>query len=124
MLPEELEKLKKDLEEELKVIEEQLSLIASKSPIVEGDYVTKPPKLSESETYDESAHKITDYESDRVVEQNLEVKRKEIIETLEKIKQGTYGTCTKCQAPINEKRLRAVASSVMCLECAKKAHFV
>lgn len=124
MTSQELKKLKEKLLEEKAVLEEQLGLIATKNPNVKDDYQAHFHKAAPDDTLDEKAHSITDYEEERAVEQNLEVRLHEINETLKKIEQGTYGVCDKCSAPIDKKRLKVMPVARHCLNCAKKARLI
>jgi hypothetical protein len=72
----EKQKLRQDLEEEKRVLEEQLALIANKNPSVSGDYKAKLPHSDSSDTNDEKAHNVTDFEEERAVEQNFEMRLK------------------------------------------------
>lgn len=124
MTPMEVEKLKDQLEKEKKVLEEALSLIATQNPSIKGDYRANPPKLDESDTSDENANKIAGYEEAIAVEQNLELRLRDVKETLRKISEDSYGVCDKCHSPIEEKRLKATAVARMCISCAKGASLV
>ena len=42
---------------------------------------------------------------------------KEIEEALLRVQDGTFGTCTRCQKPIDEARLEAVPQAAMCVSC-------
>ncbi len=42
----------------------------------------------------------------------------EINRALEKLDEGTYGTCDKCSGPIGETRLEARPSTSLCVDCA------
>lgn len=124
MTPKEQEKLKEMLLAEKGAIENELSTFASKNPIIEGDYQAHFHKSDQSDTLDEKARGITDYEEERAVEQNLELRLKEINETLNKLKKGTYGICDKCLAPIDQKRLNVVPVARFCVGCAKKVKLI
>ncbi len=39
---------------------------------------------------------------------------------LERIEEGTYGTCTACGQPIAEARLEAIPYADLCIECERK----
>lgn len=120
----ELEKLKLDLTQELAVIEAELGTFTHKSPVVKGDYLTRFPKNEQTDTLDEKAHSVEEYEKDREVEHSLELRLKDIKETLSKIESGTYGVCNRCQNPIEERRLKAMAVARFCLDCAKLTKLV
>jgi len=49
---------------------------------------------------------------------NLDAKRRDVERALEKLDQGTYGTCDRCGAPIAPERLEAIPSAVRCVGCA------
>ena len=53
------------------------------------------------------------------VHAKLQDNERRITRALEKIEEGTYGTCDSCGKPIPAGRLRAVPQSVLCLECAR-----
>ncbi len=124
MNPKDLQKLKEELEEEKKKIEAELDSFANKNPVVKGDYQARFPSTDQTDTLDEKAHSVTGYEEERAVEQNLELRLKEIGEALKKIEAGAYGVCVKCQVQIEEKRLAAVPVARFCLSCAKIAKLV
>lgn len=119
MDPKEQEKLKEILLSEKKAIENQLNRFADKDPTIKGNYKTRFNKSDQSDTLDEKARNITDYEEERAVEQNLELRLREINGTLEKIDKGTYGVCDKCLSPIDQKRLDVVPVARFCVSCAK-----
>jgi DnaK suppressor protein len=52
------------------------------------------------------------------VHAKLQENERRITRALEKIEEGTYGTCDSCEKPIPAGRLRAVPQSVLCVECA------
>lgn len=116
----ELKKLRDDLEAEKETIENELASFTTKNPVVKDDYQTTFPKSDQSDTLDEQAHSITEYEQEREIEQNLELRLKEIRETLQKIDSGVYGVCHRCKSPIEEKRLKAISVAKFCMNCAKE----
>jgi len=120
MTPDEVKKLRSVLAKEIKVLEVELGHIATKNPSVENDYQAHFHKSEPGDTSDEQAHNITDYEEERAVEQNLELRLREAKDTLKKIDEGTYGVCEKCQSPIDQKRLKVVPVAKFCFDCAKK----
>ena len=124
MTPKEQEKLKEMLLTEKEAIENELSGFASKNPVVKDDWQTHFHKSDSSDTQDEKARDVTDYEEERAVEQNLELRLKEINETLEKIEKGSYGVCDKCLSPIDQRRLKVIPVARFCVDCAKKAKLI
>ena len=118
MTKEEQQKLIKSLDEEKAVIEGELNKIAKINPVVKNDYQAIFPKVDQADTSDEKAHSVTDYEEERAIEQNLELRLKDINETLQKLSEGTYGYCSNCKTPIEEKRLKAMPVANLCFDCA------
>ena len=57
--------------------------------------------------------------TDLGVGRNLEASEEEIVRALEKLDEGTYGTCDRCGKPIAPKRLQAKPESVRCIDCAR-----
>jgi DnaK suppressor protein len=51
---------------------------------------------------------------------DLEITATEIDRALEKIEQGSYGTCDGCGRPIVAGRLRVAPASSLCIECARR----
>ena len=53
------------------------------------------------------------------VHASLQESERRASRALEKIEDGTYGTCDSCGRPIPGGRLRAVPQSVLCVDCAR-----
>lgn len=107
-----LDAQKKKLEEEQARLEAELSRIASKGPAV-GDYearVEEVGRMPEDNVVEEEQ-----YEAARSVEQSLEVQLRDVKQSLGRIVEGTYGTCQRCGAPIDQKRLEALPSARTCM---------
>jgi DnaK suppressor protein len=120
----ELEKLKKFLLQEKTQIESELKDFTTKNPAIEDDYQSHFHKSDQSDTLDEKAHSVTDFEEDRAVEQNLELRLKEINETLKKIDGGSYGICDRCSLPIDSRRLKVMPAARFCVNCTKKVKLI
>ena len=71
---------------------------------------TMPPQAEPNE----AADKIEEYESNRDIEENLEVRWKEIKHALEKVERGTYGKCEVSGEPIELERLEANPAARTC----------
>jgi DnaK suppressor protein len=52
---------------------------------------------------------------------SLNVTEERLERALEKLAEGTYGTCDRCGNPIPEARLKAAPESVLCVSCASAA---
>jgi RNA polymerase-binding transcription factor len=90
------------------------------------DYLHKEhPGSIEDETEDETtddhiaetATATLDREIDYTLEENSEHVLSEIEGALERIEEGTYGTCVNCGKPIAEERLAAIPWATYCIDC-------
>jgi RNA polymerase-binding protein DksA len=76
---------------------------------------------TEEETYDnhlaDSATATLNREIDYTLEENAEHVLTAIDEALQRIDEGTYGTCGRCGNPIAEERLDAIPYANRCIEC-------
>jgi len=63
------------------------------------------------------ASELEAHEHTRALLQELERQEKSLELALEKIRQGTYGLCENCGAPIDPARLEAVPETTLCLQC-------
>lgn len=124
MTPQELKKLREDLLTEATKIEKLLDEFTTENPVVKGDRKSHFHKSDSSDTLDEKAHGVTDSEQERAVEQNLELRLREIKETIKKIDGGTYGVCEKCVSPIDVRRLKVMPVARFCVDCTKKTKFI
>lgn len=113
-----LEKLAASLEKRLTEIDKELSAIASENPLVRGAFNVKVEDLGESQ--EDAAQEAGELDRQQALVTTIEKERKEIINTLEKIKSGDYGKCEKCLAEINPARLKAMPIAALCINCAQK----
>lgn len=71
----------------------------------------------------DSGERATETENDEVLEEFGQVGENElkaIDAALDRIANGTFGTCVKCGKPIGEDRLAAVPYTPFCQECASE----
>lgn len=54
------------------------------------------------------------------VADNLEVTVARIERAIEKLEEGSYGTCDSCDKPIAAGRLKVSPASSLCIECARR----
>lgn len=111
------EAFKKSLEEELWEVENELKTVGEQSKKT-GDWEGKEQDMdvvSPLADSNEAADKIEEYDENRAVNDELEVRYNEIKHALERIQKGTYGSCEVCSAPIEEERLNANAAARTCL---------
>jgi DnaK suppressor protein len=55
------------------------------------------------------------------VGKSLESSHARVLRALQKLGEGTYGTCDNCGRPIAAARLRFAPESVLCIDCARGA---
>ena len=79
---------------------------------------------TEEETYDnhlaDSATATLNREIDYTLEENAEHVLTAINEALQRIENGTFGTCGRCGKPIAEERLEAIPYATECIDCRRK----
>lgn len=115
MEKENLEKIKEMLLKEKERLEEELGRIAKKKG------KTFTPVYPEYGSKDEeNAAEVAEYEVHLALDKNLEKLLTEVIKSLAKIEQGTYGKCENCGKEINIERLEASPASNMCIDCQSK----
>ena len=78
----------------------------------ERDRLTQLVTRLESETRDEP---IVGFE--RVLSKDAVELLRRIEQTLQRVGDGTYGTCTRCQQPVLEERLTAIPYAEFCMPC-------
>lgn len=59
---------------------------------------------------------------DRITATRINIKQRmaEVDRALQRIEEGKYGTCEKCDKKISEDRLRVMTTAITCLDCSKK----
>lgn len=111
------EALKAKLLAEKSELEEELGGFAQRNPQNDADFNADFPQLGDKE--DENASEVAEYSKDLTVERTLEASLRDVTQALERIENGTYGTCKYCGKPIDEKRLMARSTSTSCIDCKK-----
>ncbi len=109
---------KAKLDTELKRLEEELATVGRKNPLVPGDWeaTSSVEENSHSDT-NEVADSMEHFEENTAILEQLEIQLKEVRHALDRISEGTYGTCEVCGAEIEADRLEANPSARTC-----KAH--
>lgn len=112
-----LQTLHDKLMDEKAKLEEELGRFAARNPQNETDFNADFPQLGEKE--DENASEVAEYSKDLTLERTLEASLKDVNKALERMKDGSYGTCKYCGKAIDEKRLMARPTSTSCIDCKK-----
>ena len=109
------QQFKEKLEKEAATIEEQLSSIGRKNVTNNSDWEAVEPEM-DTDRADETevADSIEQYQANSAVLNNLEIQLNEVKNALQKIENGTYGTCEVSGEPIEEDRLLANPAARTC----------
>ena len=110
-----IEELESSLLKEKEMLEEDLGRIARPVDKSEGDYETSFEDIGADR--EDNASEVEQYTDNLPVELTLEKKLKDILESLEEIKAGTYGICKNCNQEISLDRLRANPAARTCIKC-------
>jgi RNA polymerase-binding transcription factor DksA len=109
---------KKRLEDEQKLVETELRDLGVQDPIVPGVWDATPGQIDTSATEpDEIADRFEDLESNEGQMAQIQAHWRDIAHALERLENGSYGTCEVCSEQIEEDRLEANPSARTC-----KAH--
>jgi RNA polymerase-binding transcription factor DksA len=109
------------LEEKKKQLEAEMSLIARRNPDNNNDWepIEREEDNNRSSNPDEVADEIESFENNAAVLENLEVEYDKVLASLNKIKDGTYGTCSVGGEEIPVARLEVEPAADTCIEHAK-----
>ena len=95
------------LNEQLKELMEEAAKTVTDMTISEGEFPDPTDRAS--------------WESDRNFLLRIRERERNLItkikEALERIEEGTFGICERCEEPISEKRLRARPVTTLCIKC-------
>lgn len=103
--------------EEQKKLEEELAVFAKRNPNNPTDFNADFPQLGDKE--DENASEVAEYSKDLTLERTLESSLRDVKKALQRLEEGTYGTCRYCGKEIDVKRLMARPTSTSCIDCKK-----
>lgn len=103
-----------DIDEVRRRLERRLARLGARSTKIEADL-----RMPGNRDWQERA---TETANDEVLEQlglaDL-TEIREIRSALSRLDDGTYGSCSECDAPIAEGRLQALPFTTVCIDCAK-----
>jgi RNA polymerase-binding transcription factor DksA len=107
---------KERLEEEKAALETQLQDVGRPDPANPGMWegVQKEP-AQESDPNDQ-ASSLDEYQENRAVVDVLNARHHDVVAALERIEDGSYGTCSVCGNPIEKERLEADPAAATCKE--------
>jgi len=113
--PKILEELKKSLLAEKAELGKNLSAIAKPVNLQKGDYETAFEDIGSDR--DDNATEVEQYADNLPVEATLEKKLQEVLEALDRMEKGAYGTCVNCGQAIDIERLKINPSAKTCVKC-------
>lgn len=106
-----------------KLIQEKKNIIKSKDNITKEEFGAMDMYYTESSGYDnhpaDIATEVFMKEQDQGFRNKMDDKLAEINISLKKIKDGSYGSCDKCNKKIDEDRLELIPYLKTCLECSE-----
>ena len=108
---------KKKLLEEKELVEKELETVGRRNPDNAADWEPVATAEEIPAERDEVADKLESFEENVAIVRQLESRLGEINVALNKIKNGTYGTCSVCGKEIETERLEANPAATTC-----KAH--
>ena len=111
-----IEDFKKKLENQKEAITKELNSFAVEDKSLKNNWDVKYPNR-EGGNMEEEADEVQEYDNLLSLENNLELRLKDINSALEKIKNNQYGICEKCDSKIDEKRLQACPEARACMKC-------
>jgi DnaK suppressor protein len=113
-----LNEMRRRLEEKRRELRESLGELTEANPIpVDPNVASEGPQ-----DFEESAVDVNEMEDERAIRANQRELLQQVNEALARIENGTYGICTNCNKPINEKRLEAIPWASLCLDCEEELH--
>lgn len=112
---EDIAKIEKTLLAQKKQIMNDLKNISGKDSHESDNIGAKFPEYGHK--VDENVQEISDYSTNLATEKIFESTLKDIENTLDRIKNGSYGICKYCKKPISPKRLIARPTASSCIEC-------
>ncbi|PIP55830.1 MAG: hypothetical protein CO183_02215 [Candidatus Zambryskibacteria bacterium CG_4_9_14_3_um_filter_42_9] len=109
------EYFKQKLEAEEKLLEKELGEVGRRNPDNPSDWEATPADKDSSQA-DENilADNIESYDENVAIVNTLESRYKDVKDTLDKIKNKTYGLCEVCHEEISTERLEANQSARTC----------
>ncbi len=110
-----LAQIKNRLLKQKKQIEDDLKKFTKKDTHEKDEHRTEFPEYGNKN--DDNVQEIDEYSTNLAKEQVLEKSLRDVISSLDRIKQGKYGICKYCKKEIDAKRLIARPVASACIEC-------
>ena len=111
------DKMQKKLISEKERLEKELKEIEKNAQTTESE---QSGELDYTESFADVGSTTFDREKDDSLAWNVKDLLNQINDSLQKIKEGTYGTCADCNEEIDHARLEAIPYASSCLTCRNK----
>lgn len=108
------------LEKEAKKLKRDLERIADRGVELEENWEARYPDIGfegSEDMLEDRAKARAIYEGRKGIEQVLEKKLQKVNQARQRIGEGTYGACRKCEREISKKRLEVLPEAALCKEC-------
>jgi len=109
-----IEKAKEFLNNEVTKLEAELGTVGRKNPDNQTDWEATTREDGQPAEEGDVADEIEEYENNKGILNQLEIRLNKVKEALSKIEDGSYGKCTVCGEPIEEDRMEANPSAMTC----------
>jgi RNA polymerase-binding transcription factor DksA len=63
---------------------------------------------------------IVSWELNLALREEIERKVERLVEALERLQEGDYGSCESCGQPVDPERLEALPGTTLCIKCARQ----
>ena len=108
-----LKNQKAKIEEEIQKVTNQIQSLKAEDPFSDPDHA------SDNAAVDTDVREQVGHDTVEAEIKDAEKRLKDLHVALELIKEGTYGTCERCNADIPVARLELVPEARYCIECKK-----
>lgn len=102
------------------LLEEQARLTSRIAELSGQDPFSDPGRATDNAASDTEASEESDHDRVSALVAELKTKEAEVVKSLEKIADGTYGFCVVCGNMIDTDRLAIHPTATMCLVCESK----
>jgi len=110
-----IERMKETLQKRLAVLEEEMQRMENESKA----HLSSENAMQAGDSDDDNAQEIAELSNIVAIQETLDKEVTDTKKALKKIAEGTYGFCSYCKQPIDERRLEARPASSSCVACKK-----
>jgi RNA polymerase-binding protein DksA len=112
-----LDRIRGQLRGELEGLERQQAELDDSSDVSQSDMASE---MGVDEDFADAGTATFDRERDFSIRNNISDLIGQVTRALEKIDEGTYGSCEHCGRPINSARLQALPHALLCMDCKRR----